>query len=185
MHLDGARSWNAALHHNMSMKEYVKDFDLVNVCMSKAMSCPAMSVIAGSKKDIDRAVTLRKILGGGMRQTGVLSAACLVSLMDWEEVLTIDNENCRFMANELADCEQIIFDPTTVDTNILRFTIDKQHMKKLKIDHNGVNKILKDDYNIWGGTGFFNDHIRLVTHRWVTREHCERSVKAIKEILHQ
>jgi len=72
----------------MSMKDYVKDFDLVNVCMSKGMACPALSVIAGSKKDIERAVMFRKILGGGMRQTGVLSAACLVSLMDWEEVLS-------------------------------------------------------------------------------------------------
>jgi len=88
LHLDGARSWNAALYHNMTMKEYVKDFDLVNVCMSKGMSCPAYSVIAGSKKDMDRALVLRKMLGGGLRQTGVLSAACLVSLMDWEDVLT-------------------------------------------------------------------------------------------------
>lgn len=80
MHLDGARSWNAALYHNLTMKEYVKDFDLVNVCMSKGMGCPALSVIAGKHKDIQRAHTLRKILGGGMRQTGMLAAAALDSL---------------------------------------------------------------------------------------------------------
>lgn len=184
LHLDGARAWNAALHHNMTMKEYVKDFDLVNVCMSKGMSCPAMSVIAGSKKDIDRAVVLRKILGGGMRQTGVLSAACLVSLMDWEEVLSKDNENCKFIADELAGVECLHFDPNTVETNILKFKIDNKHMKKIKLDHQGVAKQLDQHYKIWCHTGFHNDHIRLVTHRWITREHCERTVKALKEVLH-
>ena len=119
----------------MSMKEYVKDFDLVNVCMSKGMSCPALSVIAGSKKDIERALMFRKILGGGMRQTGVLTAACLVSLMDWEEVLTQDNENCKWIADELADCKGLVYDPSVVETNILKFKIDKKHMKNLKIDH--------------------------------------------------
>lgn len=88
MHLDGARSWNAVLHLGVSMKDYCKDFDLVNVCLSKGMACPALSVIAGKQKDIDRAIILRKILGGGMRQTGILCAAALESLNDWEEVLT-------------------------------------------------------------------------------------------------
>ncbi len=80
------------------MKEYVKDFDLVNVCMSKGMGCPALSLIVGSEDDIKKAKNFRKMLGGGMRQTGVLSAACLVSLMDWQEKLQVDNENARFLA---------------------------------------------------------------------------------------
>jgi len=87
LHLDGARAWNSALFLKISMKKMVKDFDIVNVCLSKGMGCPAGSMIAGTEEDIKRARVIRKMLGGGMRQTGVLSACALVSLMDWEERL--------------------------------------------------------------------------------------------------
>ena len=80
MHLDGARSWNAAVALDMEMSEMVKEFDLINVCMSKGMGCPVGSVIVGSEQDMFRAKTLRKMLGGGMRQAGHLAAAGLVSL---------------------------------------------------------------------------------------------------------
>jgi len=67
LHLDGARSWNAAVSLDMEMNEMVKDFDLINVCFSKGMGCPVGSMMAGSEKEILRAKTLRKMLGGGMR----------------------------------------------------------------------------------------------------------------------
>lgn len=67
LHLDGARAWNSAIFLNLSMKEMVKDFDIVNVCLSKGLGCPAGSMIAGTEEDIKRARVLRKILGGGMR----------------------------------------------------------------------------------------------------------------------
>ena len=91
LHLDGARSWNSALFLGITMKEMVKDFDVVNVCLSKGMGCPAGSMIAGTEEDIKRARVIRKMLGGGMRQTGILSACALVSLMDWEDRLLLDN----------------------------------------------------------------------------------------------
>lgn len=91
LHLDGARAWNSAIFLQISMKEMAKDFDIVNVCLSKGMGCPVGSMIAGSEEDIKRARVIRKMLGGGMRQTGVLSACGLVSLMDWEDKLLIDN----------------------------------------------------------------------------------------------
>ena len=61
-----------------------------------------------------------------MRQTGHLSAACLVSLMDWEEKLTADNENATYLAQELADCKSVIFDPSLVETNIVKFKISEK-----------------------------------------------------------
>ena len=67
LHLDGARSWNASLFLGLSMKEMVKDFDLVNVCLSKGMGCPLGSMVVGSEKDIRTARNFRKMLGGGMR----------------------------------------------------------------------------------------------------------------------
>ena len=102
LHLDGARSWNASLALGMEMKEMVKDFDLVNVCLSKGMGCPMGSMIAGSAKEMARAKVYRKMLGGAMRQTGIISACALVSLMDWQEKLSVDNANAKFLAEELA-----------------------------------------------------------------------------------
>lgn len=118
-----------------------------------------------------------------MRQTGILSAACLVSLMDWEEKLSEDNKNAAFLAQELADCSALIFDPSLVETNIVKFKLDKEVSKKLKIDHEGLAAKLKEEHSIWVGTGFHNDHVRLVTHRGTSKEHCERASKAIKQIL--
>ena len=67
MHLDGARAWNSSLFLGIEMKEMVKDFDIVNVCLSKGMGCPAGSMIAGTEEDIRKAKIFRKMLGGGMR----------------------------------------------------------------------------------------------------------------------
>ena len=83
LHLDGARSWNASLFLGIEMKEMLKDFDLVSVCLSKGMGCPIGSLVVGSEKDILIARNYRKILGGAMRQTGIFAACGLVSLMDW------------------------------------------------------------------------------------------------------
>ena len=98
LHLDGARSWNASLFLGLSMKQMVKDFDIVNVCMSKGMGCPLGSMVVGSEKDIRTARNFRKMLGGGMRQTGIFAACGLISLTDWQEKLTQDNNNCKWMA---------------------------------------------------------------------------------------
>jgi threonine aldolase len=73
------------------MNEMVKDFDLVNVCLSKGLGCPVGSILAGTEQDIQFAKNIRKMLGGSMRQTGVLAACGLVSLMDWQEKLLVDH----------------------------------------------------------------------------------------------
>lgn len=124
------------------MKEMVKDFDIVNVCFSKGMGCPAGSMIAGSAADMARAKVLRKMLGGAMRQTGILSACGLVSLMDWEEKLLADNKNAKFLATELAAIPGVILDPSLIETNIVRFSIDEKTLKKRKLDHKGIRDLL-------------------------------------------
>ena len=91
LHLDGARSWNAAVFLNIEMKEMVKDFDLISCCLSKGMGCPVGSLVVGSEEDIKEARNIRKMLGGGMRQSGILTACGIVSLTDWREKLAIDN----------------------------------------------------------------------------------------------
>ena len=79
-HLDGARCWNAAVFLGVDLKTYTSDFDLLSVCLSKSMGCPAGSLIVGSHEDIKEARNLRKMLGGGMRQSGVFAACGIVSL---------------------------------------------------------------------------------------------------------
>ena len=83
MHLDGARGLNAAVYLNVKPDKMVKDFDTVNFCFSKGMGCPVGSMVIGTKADIDFARMIRKMLGGAMRQSGVLAACALVSLEDW------------------------------------------------------------------------------------------------------
>ena len=83
MHLDGARCLNAAVFLKLDPAEMVKDFDSVSVCMSKGLGCPVGSVIVGSSKDIAHCLILRKLLGGNMRQAGILAKAGLENLKDW------------------------------------------------------------------------------------------------------
>jgi threonine aldolase len=83
MHLDAARGLNAAVALNIDPAIMVKDFDTVNFCLSKGMGCPIGSIIIGSSKDIEHARVLRKMLGGQMRQVGILAACGLISLEDW------------------------------------------------------------------------------------------------------
>ena len=121
MHLDGARSWNAAVALDIEMKEMLKDFDLVSVCLSKGLGCPIGSLLVGSEKDIKEGRIIRKLLGGTMRQSGIFAACGLVALEDWQEKIKIDNDNASFLAKELASIPGILIDPETVETNIVRF----------------------------------------------------------------
>ena len=105
------------------MKEMLKDFDLISVCLSKGLGCPIGSMIVGSEKDIKQARVFRKMIGGNMRQTGIFAACGIVALEDWQEHLTRDHENAAFLAQELASIPGIINEPSEVETNILRFHV--------------------------------------------------------------
>lgn len=143
MHLDGARVWNASIFLGMDLKDYTKDFDLISACLSKGMGCPVGSLIVGSHKDITEARNLRKMLGGGMRQTGVLSACGMVSLNDWQEKLTVDNANASWLAHELAAIKGVIIDPKVVETNIIRFSFEPRVLKDHKTDYFGIGAKFK------------------------------------------
>ena len=98
MHLDGARGLNAAVKLGIEPAEMVKDFDTVNFCLSKGMGCPVGSLIIGEKEYIEHARVVRKMLGGGMRQAGVLAVCGIISLEDWKERFTVDHDNALFLA---------------------------------------------------------------------------------------
>lgn len=184
LHLDGARSWNASLFLGLEMKEMCQDFDIISICMSKGMGCPIGSLIVGTEKDMITARNHRKILGGAMRQTGIFAACGLVSLHDWQEKLTQDNLNAKWIAEELYDIKGVNVEPEKVETNILRFTFDPEVMKKnIRTDYFGFVGRLKEEENILVNPGFANDYIRLVTHRDVSREMCEKFIQTVKRMV--
>jgi threonine aldolase len=107
MHLDGARGLNAATSLGVDPKVMVKDFDTVNFCLSKGMGCPVGSLIIGDQEHIDHARVVRKMLGGQMRQVGILATCGLISLEDWRERLQEDHDNCKWLSQELSRNSQI------------------------------------------------------------------------------
>jgi threonine aldolase len=117
-HLDGARLWNAAVKSGASLAELAAPADSVSVCFSKGLGAPIGSVIAGSRDFIDEAHRQRKMLGGGMRQVGVLAAAALHAIEHHVERLEQDHANLRRLAEGLAKLSGLSIDPDAFPTNI-------------------------------------------------------------------
>ena len=125
VHLDGARIFNAAVALEVPAKALVEDVDDVSFCLSKGLSCPVGSVLCGSREFIAGAHKWRKMVGGGMRQAGVLAAAGLVALDTMVDRLAEDHANARRLAQGLANIDGISVDPDTIHTNIVIFEVDK------------------------------------------------------------
>jgi threonine aldolase len=128
LHIDGARLFNAAVALETSAAELAREADTVTVCLSKGLACPVGSVVAGQKDVIHRAWRARKLLGGGMRQAGVIAAAGLVALEDGPEGmiqrLAEDHVNARRLAEALAAMPGVVdLDPATVRTNFVVFSV--------------------------------------------------------------
>jgi threonine aldolase len=175
MHLDGARLFNASVASGVSPSDYAKYFDSVMFCFSKGLGAPIGSIVVGSKVFIERAHRFRKMLGGGMRQVGVLAAAALYALENNVSKLVQDHENAKLLANELAKLKGFQIDPEQVETNIVVFDISKsgysgaQVVEKLK--QRGVLMIP------FGAT-----LVRAVTHLDVSREEMNRAIQIIHEL---
>jgi threonine aldolase len=120
-YLDGARLWNAAVATGRSAGELARPFDLVSVAFSKGLGAPGGSVLAGPRELVRRAVRYRRMLGGGMRQIGILGAAGLYALDHNDDRLAEDHANARRMAERLAASPRIVLDLATVQTNIIVF----------------------------------------------------------------
>ena len=123
LHLDGARLWNAAVASGRPERELAAPFDTVSACFSKGLGAPVGSVIAGRGDDIERARRFRKMLGGGMRQVGVLCAAALYALDHHRARLADDHAHARRLAEGLAGLPGVRLDPAAVETNIVIFEV--------------------------------------------------------------
>ena len=122
-HVDGARLFNAVIARGYSPAEVSRHMDTVSVCFSKGLGCPMGSILVGSSEDIARARRARKLFGGALRQAGIAAAAAIYALENHVERLADDHENARLFAEEIADVEGLVVDPTEVETNMVFFEV--------------------------------------------------------------
>jgi len=176
VHLDGARIFNAAVALNIEPVLLTKNVDSVMFCLSKGLSAPVGSILAGSKEFIQRARKNRKMLGGGMRQSGILAAAGIIAIENMVERLGEDHKNARILGESLADISGIEVDLETVQTNMVCFDLNKSGMDTYQF-------LLKlAEYNILGSPRP-PTKVRLVTHYGISEGDIYATIKAIKEIV--
>jgi len=176
MHIDGARIFNAAVALGVEVQELVKDADSMSFCLSKGLAAPVGSIICGSKDFIDQARGIRKGLGGGMRQAGIIAAAGIVALETMVDRLQEDHTNARLLADGIADLPSVILDPETIKTNIIYFDLDDNAIESA------------DFLTVLAAKGiqFFDTgprRIRMVTHYGITAEDILYTIDAFKQTL--
>jgi threonine aldolase len=177
-HIDGARIFNAAAALNVSAKDLAEPADSVMFCLSKGLVAPVGSMLAGTKKFIARARHLRKMLGGGMRQVGVLAAAGLISLEKMAGRLGQDHARAKKLAEGLKPIQGLKLDAGTASTNMIYFNLaDEVALSEDQV----VDELRKRGVLVdwWPGHRRF----RLVTHYWVDDAGVEKTIKAFAEVL--
>jgi len=176
VHLDGARVFNASTYLHEDVAEMTKKFDSIQFCLSKGLGAPVGSMIVGTREFVERSRSIRKMLGGGMRQAGVLAAAGLVALEKGPQRLQEDHDNAQFLARHLAEIPRIVLDPAKVQTNIVIFDLKKSGRSSgdfLKaLSERGVLAVPVD-----------NERVRMVTHLDVNRQDIEKAVEVVREVV--
>jgi|AntAceMinimDraft_17_1070374.scaffolds.fasta_scaffold01026_10 threonine aldolase len=171
VHLDGARIFNAATHLGVEVVEIAKYSDTVSVCLSKALGAPVGTILVGSKEFCDAARLKRKIMGGGMRQIGILAAPAIIAVEKMSKRLNEDHENAAYMEELLREIPGVIIDESQRDINMVFFTIDDDRK-------NGLSKYLfEHGVKILDFEGFF----RFVTHYDITRVEIKKAIDLVKE----
>jgi threonine aldolase len=174
VHLDGARVFNAAAALEIPVAELTRGFDTVMFCLSKGLGAPVGSMLVGSRELIGRARSIRKALGGGMRQAGILAAAGLIALEDGPAQLPEDHRNARLLAEAVAASDAAEIDLDAVQTNIVIFRLVEGGAAEfvVQLQQRGVL-----------ASAIGKDAVRFVTHLDVDRAACERAAAIVAETL--
>jgi threonine aldolase len=175
VHMDGARVFNASEATGRPVNEIVAKVDTVMFCLSKALGAPVGSILAGPAQLIETGRLLRKRLGGGMRQAGVLAAAGLIALEESPKCLKADHANARLLAERLKEIDGVIVRP--VETNIVIFDLPAEISPADTVEALKARGVLMNAVN--------NRFMRAVTHYDVSREQCTEAVDALEDIVHE
>jgi threonine aldolase len=175
VHLDGARIFNSAAAQGETVAALSRPADSVMFCLSKGLGAPVGSMLLGRKEFIDEARSWRKLLGGGMRQVGVLAAAGLVALEESPKLLHEDHANARRLAEGLSELPGVKIDPERVVTNIVLFDVADTRVAADEI----CARLRERDVLAYG----FGTSIRMVTHYDVSGEGIETALAALREAL--
>jgi threonine aldolase len=177
IHVDGARIFNAAVALNTTAADLVTVADSVSFCLSKGLAAPVGSLVCGSKAFIAKARRVRKVLGGGMRQAGVLAAAGIVALTEMVDRLAEDHENAKVLSVGLSEIKGLRVDPDRVFTNIVYMDVTGRGLTEsdlaVRLETEGVRLIPVGP-----------QRLRAVTHYHITREDVNETLKIVSKVMH-
>ena len=178
VHLDGARIFNAAAALGVDVRELTQPVDTVQFCFSKGLAAPVGSILCGDAETVARARRVRKLLGGAMRQAGVIAAAALVGLERMRDRLAEDHRNARALADGLANVRGIRIDAAKVATNIVAFEVDPAWMDAGAFQKACAERGLRLSRYLGN-----SPRLRAVTHVDVTRDDVERALAIVSDVL--
>jgi len=175
LYMDGARIFNAAVAFKLNIKDFTKHVDNLMFCLSKGLSCPIGSMVVGTDEFIEKARKNRKILGGGMRQAGIIAAPGIIALEKMIDRLEEDHKNARALAEGLAQINGISIDLKTVQTNIVHFDVNEllvtSNQFASKLREKGVLALTRDEKTL-----------RMVTHREIEKENIDKTLNIVNSI---
>ncbi len=180
VHMDGARLFNAAVALGLPASELAAQVDSVMFCLSKGLSAPVGSMLAGSREFIAEARRVRKLLGGGMRQAGIIAAAGIVALNEMVDRLAEDHANARHLAEGLANIPGVAVDPASVETNILFFGVVSESGINAAANTALAEAAAREGVLLSGGD---DGRIRAVTHYGITAADIDRALVVIAQCL--
>jgi threonine aldolase len=178
VHLDGARIFNAAAALGVDAKTLTQGVDTVQFCFSKGLAAPVGSIVCGDAETIAKARRVRKLLGGAMRQAGVIAAAALVALEEMRDRLVEDHRNAKALANGLAQIEGVRIDAAKVVTNIVSFEIDAAWMDAGAFQKACAERGLR--FSRYLGN---SPRLRAVTHNDVTAADVDAGLEIARAVL--
>jgi len=178
VHLDGARIFNAAAALGADVKALVRDVDTVQFCFSKGLAAPVGSILCGDGETVAKARRVRKMLGGAMRQAGVIAAAALVALEEMRDRLIEDHRNAKKLADGLAEIPGVRIDPRKVVTNIVSFEIEPAVMDAGSFQKACAEKGLRVSRYLGN-----SPRLRAVTHLDVTRGDIDEALEIARTVL--
>ena len=173
IHIDGARIWNAAVALGVPVADLASVADSVSFCLSKGLSCPVGSVLVGDREFITKARRVRKMLGGGMRQAGIVAAAGLVALDTMVDRLADDHANAQQLAKGLANIPGVSVDPAAIETNIVYMEVGDRDGAELSGELRARGVLANGRFN-W---------VRFVTRNGISSEDVDEALDVISAVM--